>query len=90
MKNQVKQKIIMSTGATSTFLGGTGAALAGAGLCGCTLAPILSLAGIATILVSFLTYYKIPFLTVGIALLLVSFILYKKKKTCKIHKKHNP
>ena len=87
--NKLKKRVILSTGATSTVLGGTGAVLASMGLCGCTLAPIFSIFGIATILISFLTYYKFELLILGTLLLIISYMLYSKK-TCKIHKKHNP
>ena len=82
----LKEKTIAISGAISTFIGGIGIAIAELGLCACVLAPILSLAGVISLAMGFLSQNRLYFLTGGIVLLLVSYLFYKRKKTCKIHK----
>jgi len=81
----IKEKITAIIGAISAFLGSVGIVIAEFGLCACVLAPILSLAGVISIIMGFLSQNKAYFLVIGVALLLVSFIFYKKKKACKKH-----
>lgn len=83
----IKEKILALIGAISTLFGVIGAAIAEFGLCACVLAPILSIAGILTILMGFLSQNRAYFLIIGITLLIISFLFYKKKKICKIHRK---
>jgi len=87
--NIIKQKIIAIIGAISAFLGSIGIVIAEFGLCACILAPIFSLAGIASIVMGFLSQNKVYFLATGIILLIISFIFYKRKKECKRHNKQN-
>ncbi len=84
---KLKGKILTVTGAVSTAIGGIGAGLAGLGLCPCALVPILSFAGLISLLIGFLTKYKLVFLTMGVFLLIMSFVMHKKKKVCSIHSK---
>lgn len=83
----IKEKIISIIGAVSASLGSIGIVIAEFGLCACVLAPILSLAGMTSIVMGFLSQNRVYFLMIGIVLLLISFIFYKRKKVCKIHKK---
>ncbi len=84
--NLLKQKIITIFGAVSVLLGSIGAAIAGFGICPCTLVPILSIAGSISIVMGFLSDNKTYFIIVGIFLLSISFILYKKKRIGRLHK----
>lgn len=83
----IKEKIITISGAVSAFLGGIGIVIAEFGLCACVLAPILSLAGMVSIVMGFLSQNKVYFLMIGIMLLSISFIFYKRKKSCRVHGK---
>ena len=74
-------------GTITTILGGIGTILASIGLCACTIAPILSITGIATIIGGFLTGAQTYLYIIGISLIITSAIIHKKKKTCKRHKK---
>jgi len=85
--NILKVKITAIIGAISAFLGSVGIVIAEFGLCACVLAPILSLAGAASIVMGFLSQNRAYLLISGIVLLLASFIFYKRKKVCKRHGK---
>jgi len=83
----LKKRIVEIAGAISASLGGAGAAIAEFGLCVCTIGPLLSLAGVVTIIFSFLAEHKIYFVGVGVVLIVVGIVLHSRRKTCKIHKK---
>lgn len=84
----IKAKIIALLGAITTFFGVIGAAIAEFGLCACILAPILSVVGIVSLVMGFLSQNRAYFLVIGIILLIISFIFYKRKKVCRIHGKN--
>ncbi len=87
VRGSKEETVIAAAGATSTVLGGTGAAIAAFGLCPCVLAPTLSLLGMLMIVTSFLAKERWILLIIGAALIAASIIVHKKKKTCRIHKK---
>ena len=88
MKNKAKktkQKLI-AAGTISAVLGTIGVLIESLGLCACFWAPVLSLAGITSIIAGFLSKTKIIFMAIGIILLVTGIFFYKRKKSCRIHK----
>jgi len=83
----LKERIVKLTGAISASLGGAGIAIAELGLCVCTIGPLISLAGVITIVLSFLADNKIYFIGVGILLIMAGIFISRKNRICKIHKK---
>ncbi len=82
-----KSKIIAVFGGISAVLGSAGAAISSFGLCACVWAPLLSVAGITSIVMGFLSKNSMYFFAVGAALLIGSYILHQKSKVCPVHKK---
>lgn len=74
-------KILALIGAASSALGSMGAFACGAGACG--LAPVISLAGVGAISISFLSEYQIFFLASGFALIILSVCIHKNEKVCR-------
>lgn len=85
--NSLKGKIVEIIGAITTSLGGVGVAIAEFGLCICTMGPLLSLAGVITIIFSFLAEHKIYFIVTGVIMMIAGIVLHIQKKTCKTHTK---
>jgi len=78
----MKERILALIGAASATLGGVGAFGCGMGACG--LAPVISLAGLGIVALSFLSRYKAFFLAAGILLIIMSVYIHKNNKTCRI------
>ena len=76
----MKDRILALIGAAVTALGGIGAFSCGLGACG--LAPVVSLAGIGVVSISFLSQHKVFFLVSGIILIILSVCIHKNNKTC--------
>ena len=80
----MKERILALIGAAFTALGGVGAFSCGIGACG--LAPVISIAGMGIVALSFLSRYKAFFLASGIILIILSIYMHKNNKVCKVLK----
>ena len=78
----MKERILALIGAASATIGGVGAAGCGLGACG--MAPVVSLAGLGVVTISFLSDYKLFFLAAGIMLIILSVCIHKNNKTCEL------
>ncbi|MBW3004670.1 hypothetical protein KY310_02475 [Candidatus Woesearchaeota archaeon] len=78
----MKERILALIGATAAALGGVGAFSCGLSACG--LAPVISLAGIGVVSISFLSEQKIFFLAAGIILIILSVCIHKNNKSCRV------
>ncbi|MBD3304484.1 hypothetical protein GF343_05030 [Candidatus Woesearchaeota archaeon] len=77
----MKERILALIGATAATLGSIGAFSCGLGAC--SLAPVVSLAGIGAVSISFLSRFKAFFLVTGISLIILSICIRKNEKVCR-------
>ena len=76
----IKAKLLIIFGSISSFFGAAGVAISAFGLCPCVLVPLLSVVGVVTIFMGFLTNQGIYFLIIGVVMLIFSLVLSKKRK----------